>query len=92
MRSPEVIQAAFDGIIAGAERRLRDGIQTIPDGRYTFSDVMDGDGLDAFDLPVKVTITIAGRRARFDFTGTSPQVPGNMNTTVNATQAAFVTP
>ena len=88
MRSPEVIQAAFDGIIAGAERRLRDGIQTIPDGRYTFSDVMDGDGLDAFDLPVKVTITIAGRRARFDFTGTSPQVPGNMNTTVNATQAS----
>ena len=31
---------------------------------------------------------MTGDRIRFDFTGTSEQVPGNMNTTVNATHAS----
>ena len=87
-RGSPLIRAAFEGIMKSGERRLRDGLKFIPNGSYAFEDVMDGDGLDAHDLPIAVRIDVEGDQIRFDFTGTSPQVPGNMNTTVNATQAS----
>ena len=86
--SAEVIRTAFDEIIARTERRLRDAIAGVPDGEYTFEDVMDGDGVETADVPIRLEVTIAGDRAHFDFAGTSPQVEGNVNVTMNATQAA----
>ena len=58
----------------------------IPDGRYRFADVMDGDGIDALDIPIAVEVTVDGERIRFDFAGTAPQVPGSINVTLNATR------
>jgi N-methylhydantoinase B len=49
---------------------------------------MDGDGLATFDIPIRVRITVEGKRIQFDFAGTSKQVPGNINVTMNATQAS----
>ena len=86
--SAGVIRTAFDEIITRTERRLRDAIAEVPDGGYTFEDVMDGDGAGTVDIPIRLEVTIAGDRAHFDFTGTSPQVEGNVNVTMNATQAA----
>ena len=83
-----VVSHAFAEIIERTEARMRDAIETIPDGVYTFEDVMDGDGLDAHAIPLRVRIRIAGRRAHFDFRGTSAQVPGNVNVTLNATRAS----
>ena len=67
---------------------MRDGVRTIPDGVYEFEDVMDDDGLGAVDIPIKLRMTIEGDRLHADFTGTSVQVQGNINVTMNATQAA----
>ena len=86
--SAGVIRVAFDEIIARTERRLRSAIAGIPDGEYTFEDVMDGDGVETADIPIRLRVTIAGDRAHFDFAGTSPQVEGNVNVTMNATRAA----
>ena len=86
--SAGVIRTAFDEIITRTERRLRDAIAGVPDGGYTFEDVMDGDGAGTVDIPIRLEVTIAGDRAHFDFAGTSPQVEGNVNVTMNATQAA----
>ncbi|MDH3670897.1 MAG: hydantoinase B/oxoprolinase family protein [Gammaproteobacteria bacterium] len=83
-----VVRTAFDEIIRRTEERLRDAINEIPDGVYEFEDVMDGDGLATFDIPIRVRITVEGRRIQFDFAGTSKQVPGNINVTMNATQAS----
>lgn len=83
-----VVRAAFDEIIRRTEERLRNAINEIPDGVYEFEDVMDGDGLATFDIPIRVRITVAGKRIQFDFAGTSKQVPGNINVTMNATQAS----
>ncbi len=80
--------AAFEQLIARTGQRMRAGIRAIPDGSYRFADVMDGDGLDAFDIPIEVEVTVAGDRIRFDFAGTAPQVPGSINVTLNATVAA----
>lgn len=83
-----VVRAAFDEIIRRTEERLRNAIDEIPDGVYEFEDVMDGDGLATFDIPIRVRINVTGKRIQFDFAGTSKQVPGNINVTMNATQAS----
>ena len=80
-RGAETVMRGFDLMMARAERRLRSAIATVEDR-------LDSDGTDRFDLPVRVRIEVAGERIRFDFDGTSPQVPGNMNTTINATHAS----
>jgi len=82
------ILGAFDELISRTHDRVRDSIAEIPDGIYEFEDVMDSDGVDAFDIPIKVKITVTGRDIVFDFKGTSAQVRGNINVTMNATQAA----
>ena len=83
-----VVLAAFEQLIARTGQRMRAAIRAIPDGSYRFADVMDGDGLEAFDIPIQVEVTVAGDRIRFDFAGTAPQVPGSINVTLNATVAA----
>ena len=86
--SASVIRTAFDEIVTRTERRLRDAIVDVPDGEYTFEDVMDGDGVETVDIPIRLRVTVTGDRVHFDFAGTSPQVKGNVNVTMNATQAA----
>ena len=79
---------SFDQIIERTERRLRDAVRGAPDGVYEFEDVMDSDGIEAFDIPIRLKLTIDGDHVHFDFNGTSGQVPGNINVTMNATQAS----
>ena len=86
--SLERVKTAFDAIMTLTEQRFRRAIEEIPDGRYHFTDVMDGDGIDTYDIPIKVEITVTGDHIKFDFDGTSAQVPGNINVTMNATQAS----
>ena len=82
------VEAGFAALRERTEARMRDAIRAIPDGRYRFEDVMDGDGIEAFDIPIAVEVTVAGERIRFDFAGTASQVPGSINVTLNATVAA----
>ncbi len=85
---PEMLARGFEDIVLRTERRMRDAVRQIPDGVYRFEDVMDDDGLGAVDIPIRLAIDVTGERIRFDFTGTAPQVRGNINLTMNATQAA----
>ena len=85
---PDRLEAAFEMILERTEARLRSAILEIPDGTYAFQDVLDNDGMGTSDIPIAVTVTISGEDARFDFAGTGPQVRGNVNVTMNATQSA----
>ena len=61
-------------------RRLTEAtIESIPDGVYTFEDALEGDGQREFQIPVKATITVEGPQMTVDFTGSAPQVAGNVN-------------
>jgi N-methylhydantoinase B len=82
------MEAAFVEICDRTEARIRAAIRSIPDGRYSFRDVLDNDGMGAHDIPIAVTVEVAGERIRFDFAGSGPQVKGNVNVTLNATQSA----
>jgi len=83
-----VVEQGFDDIVARTERRMRDTVAAVPDGIYRFEDVMDDDGLGTVDIPIRLAVEVARDRIRFDFTGTAPQVQGNVNVTQNATKAS----
>lgn len=83
-----VVEAGFTALRERTEARMRDAIRAIPDGRYRFEDVMDGDGIETYDIPIVVEVGVEGERIRFDFAGTAPQVAGSINVTLNATVAA----
>lgn len=82
------VLAAFEDIMTRTGQRMRAAISEIPDGTYRFEDFMDGDGIATLDIPIRLALTVAGDRIELDFTGTSPQVNGNINTTMNAVQAS----
>lgn len=82
------VLTSFDEIISRTAQRMRAAIAEIPDGTYTFEDFMDGDGIATFDIPIRLSLSVEGDRIHLDFTGTSPQVAGNINTTMNAVQAS----
>jgi N-methylhydantoinase B len=85
---PAVVDRVFSELLDRTHKRMRRAIGRIPAGRYQFADVMDDDGLGAKDIPLKVVIDVEGENIRVDFTGTAAQVAGNINATMNATQAA----
>ena len=70
------------------ERLARSVILDIPNGEYTFSDVMDDDGLGNFDLNITATINIKDENVHIDFTGTTAQTEGNINCPLSVAAAA----
>ena len=66
-------------LLAYGERKIRAALKTIPDGVYAFEDFMDDDGFDGPPVPIRVTITVTGDAIALDWTGSGPQVPGDIN-------------
>jgi len=93
-RGVPILTAAFDDIIQRTEGRIRAALSHIPAGEYSFEDVMDDDGMATRDIPIKLRIVVppshSNRRVLFDFAGSGPQVRGNINCTITATQAAVL--
>jgi 5-oxoprolinase (ATP-hydrolysing) len=79
-----VVAAYMVHIQNAAKRKMRLALKKLGDGRYPFADIMD-DG-----SPICVNVTIAGDEATFDFSGTGPVVPGNLNATPAIVKAAVM--
>ncbi len=75
----EAYQAALEALNDYGERLAQSALGDIPDGRYSFQDVLDDDGLGHEGIPIKVAIQVSGHRIEVDFTGTADQVEGNIN-------------
>ena len=75
-----------------AERVTRAAIRALPDGRARFVDHIDDDGIDR-GRPIRLECAIekCGDRFLVDWTGTSPQVKGALNSTLSFTLAATYT-
>jgi N-methylhydantoinase B len=84
----EQVQGYAGALQDHAERCLRDLIRRLPDGTYGFEDLLDGDGLGANDLPIRVTLRIQGDTLEVDFAGTAPQTRGPVNAPLAVTTAA----
>jgi N-methylhydantoinase B len=78
-------------IVDYGERRMRAALAEVPDGTWSFEDVLDSTGPrpdQQRPARVAVTLTVEGDRAIFDFTGTDPQRPGSVNAVEAVTVSA----
>lgn len=83
----EVLEEAMEAILDASERHLRAGIAAIPDGEYSFEDYLEDDGFGNKNIPIRVRVQVKGDKITLDFTGSSSQVPGNINISWSGIQA-----
>jgi N-methylhydantoinase B/oxoprolinase/acetone carboxylase alpha subunit len=76
---PDVVVDAMGRVKDQSEAMMRSFIASIPDGAYGFTDYMDGDGNTDYRYAIHVTVTVTGEEATVDFTGTSEQAEGAVN-------------
>jgi N-methylhydantoinase B len=84
----EPLRGGMAAILDYAERRTRAALEALPDGSYRAEDVLEDDaGADPRDAVLRVEATIDGDRLVLDFTGTDPQVEGNLNCPLSVTRS-----
>jgi N-methylhydantoinase B len=69
-----------------AERRMRNGIAQLPDGIYCATDYLEA--ADGSDIHLQVSVIVSGETIEIDFTGTDPQINGNLNAPLAVTRSA----
>jgi N-methylhydantoinase B len=84
----EELDGYFDALINYGEQLTRKAIASWPDGEYSFTDYIDGDGFSPDPIPIVCKITVAGDHLYVDFTGSSPQVRGAINSTLSFTKSS----
>jgi N-methylhydantoinase B len=82
------LEEHVDGLIAYAERITRAAIEQIPNGTYTFTDYLDNDGVEDEPVAISVQLHVQGSEITADFSGSSAQVRGNINTVAAVTKSA----
>lgn len=87
---PERLASACKAIQAQSEQAMREALQRVPDGVYTYEDFVDDDGLDDQPLRICVNLHIQGDGATVDLSGSSPQTRGPVNCTLNMTDSAVI--
>jgi N-methylhydantoinase B len=82
------IAAAFGQLADRAEALMRAEIVALPDGRYSFDDFLDNDGVKDEALRIALDLTIAGDRLTLDMSRSSPPCAGPLNISIATTVAA----
>jgi len=75
----EAVAGALDTLQDRAEALMRAAIAALPDGRYSFHDVLDNDGIVDEVLTVALDLTVAGDAMELDFSRSSPAPAGPVN-------------
>ncbi|MCJ2073364.1 hydantoinase B/oxoprolinase family protein [Methylobacterium sp. J-030] len=73
------IERVIEGLLHYAEMRARQVFAAVPDGRYAFSDYLEGDLLKTNHVRIKLALTVTDSDVHLDFTGTDPQVNAAFN-------------
>lgn len=84
----ETYRDASEDLMTVAERRMREEIRAIPNGEYTFEDVIEDDGVSDHSYSVRVCVVVDDDQITCDFTGSSEQAKGPMNGTFAVTASA----
>ncbi|MBI3075910.1 MAG: hydantoinase B/oxoprolinase family protein [Deltaproteobacteria bacterium] len=86
------VHGVLEGIIEHSEARLRARLRELPDGTWREVQYLDHDGHGPTVRQLVVTMTKAGDRLTFDFTGTDPQARSCINCTRSMMMAGLLTP
>lgn len=85
---PDTVRQVMAKILDNDEQRVRTRITELPNGTWTATDYLDGDGIT--DTPIGITgaVTVDGDRISVDFAGTDEQATGGVNSPIACTRAA----
>ncbi|MBI4831871.1 MAG: hydantoinase B/oxoprolinase family protein, partial [Candidatus Lindowbacteria bacterium] len=88
----ETVSNCLEYIIAYTERRFRAEISQWPDGVYKGEAYLEHDCQGVQDITIRVAVTVSGDSLKIDFTGSDPQTPGFINSSVpNSYSYIFLT-
>ncbi|UCF08829.1 MAG: hydantoinase B/oxoprolinase family protein, partial [Thermoplasmata archaeon] len=59
-----------EAVLAYSELRVRKALRNIPNGTYTAEDLMDDDGCQDRPVKIAVSVSVAEKEVKIDFTGT----------------------
>jgi len=76
------------GICDHADRRFREAIAELPDGRYEAVERSDNDCFGPADVHIDVAVTVHGDEMEIDFTGSCDQIRGFKNSSLANTYSA----
>lgn len=85
------VRAAMEHAIDLAREKLRERLRALPDGTWREVQYIDHDGHNPKIYEVVCTMTKQGDRLTFDFTGTSRQAQGLINSAYSGLHAAVLT-
>jgi len=95
--SQQLRTAGVDAFVAAVAELNRYGdvmarrhFRAIADGRYVFADVLDDDGVGTQGIVLRAAVTVSDGSIDVDFTGTAPQVAGNLNCPLSVAAAAVL--
>lgn len=85
----DVVVTACRMLLDGSETAVRAMIGRIPDGRYSFEDFLDDDGIVPDPIRIHASIEIRGDEMEIDLSGCGPQTPGPVNATLASSASAI---
>ena len=86
----DAVKAVMNGSIDYAREKLSARLRELPDGTWREVQYIDHNGHQSKIYQVVCTLTKTGERLVFDFTGTSPNARGLINSTYSGLQAALL--
>lgn len=84
----DVVSCAMEKMLDHSELTARNALSRIPNGSYDFEDFCDGDGVEGKPLAIRCTLTALEGSITVDFTGSSAQCKGPMNSPLGVTYSA----
>lgn len=86
----DAVKAVMNGSIDYAREKLSARLRELPDGTWREVQYIDHDGHQSKIYQIVCTLTKSGERLSFDFSGTSPNARGLINSTYSGLQAALL--
>jgi N-methylhydantoinase B len=84
----ELFQKNVSDLLDYSEARMRAEIKSIPDGKYTFEDVIEDDGIEKKPFTIHTNVYVQGEEVVVDYTGSSKQAKGPINATLGVAYSA----
>jgi N-methylhydantoinase B len=86
----DAVKAVMNGVITHAREKLSQRLCELPDGEWRETQYIDHDGHQSRIYQVVCKLTKRKDKLTFDFTGTSPNARGLINSTYSGLQAAVL--
>ena len=86
----DAVKSVMNGVITHAREKLSQRLSELPDGQWRETQYIDHDGHQSKIYQVVCTLTKRKDKLTFDFTGTSPNARGLINSTYSGLQAAVL--